>query len=269
MIRPAAWAAAGLTILTACAPAIPPAPAPTAAQAAQDPTPYLDAATLTRLGEATPRPPIPGGAGEAADQAASAVLAALEDSPRWTLAQTHAEISPALALAHFDCPLGTRLSQDPPTALVRLLSRALEDVSAAARVAKAREFRPRPFVDNPSRRTCIRVDDSYRTNSSAPSSHATAGVVYGLILAEAAPDAADELLLRGREIGTSRAVCALHYPADIEAGQQLGYTLYEAIRQSPDYQADLALARAEIAEARTLGRTNPACASERLALGLN
>lgn len=261
-------AAALLALLAACAPtASPPPPAAVAPAAPVAATgPYLEAETLTRLGRETPPSPAAGSAEEAADRARLSAFLVDEDSPRWTLAQTHAEVSPRLALAHFDCPLDTRLSEDPPPALTRLFARALEDISASARVAKARVFRARPFVDDPAVRTCIRVDDTYRTNSSAPSSHATAGIVFGLIMADAAPDRAAELRARGEAIGESRLVCGLHYPADVEAGQALGHALFEAIRATPAYQADIAEARREIAQARTLGRTNPGCAAERLAL---
>lgn len=260
---------AALGLLAACAPAAVAPPPPVAvASAVQAATgPYLDAATLERLGRETPLPPAAGSPEEAADRAALAAFRVGDNSPRWTLAQTHNEISPRLALGHFDCPLNARLSQEPPPALTRLFARALEDVSASARVAKGRVFRARPFVDDPEVQTCIRVDETYRTNSSAPSSHATAGIVYGLILADAAPDQAEALGRLGEAFGESRLVCGLHYPADVEAGQALGYALFEAIRATPAYQADLAEARRELAEARALGRTNPACAAERLALG--
>ncbi|WP_282009020.1 phosphatase PAP2 family protein [Brevundimonas aveniformis] len=269
MRRPLATAAL-LLVSAACAPVgARVAPVATETGQAERPAAYLDTETHQRLGLATPLPPEPGSAAERADQVATRAGWVAPGSPRWTLAQNHAEISPALALGHFDCPLGTRLSESPPPALVRLFSRALEDISASARVAKARIFRPRPFVDDPSVATCIRVDDSYRTNSSAPSSHATAGIVFGLIMADAAPDQADALTYRGRVIGESRLVCGLHYAADVTAGQQLGYELFEAIVATPAYQADIAQARSELAAARQLGHTNPTCAAERLALGLN
>ena len=229
--------------------------------------PYLDTDILTRLGQQTPLPPEAGSNTERADRQATLAYRVEPGSPRWTLAQMQAEISPALALGHFDCPLGTRLSQEPPAALVRLFSRALEDISASARVAKGRIFRARPFVDDPSVQTCIRVDETYRTNSSAPSSHATAGIVFGQIMADAAPDQAAALNRRGRAIGESRLVCGLHYAADVQAGQQLGYDLFALISATPDYQADIAQARIELAEARARGLTNPTCAAERLALG--
>lgn len=258
---------AALTLAAACAPVGARVdPQPVAAVAEAQLRGYLTTETAQQFGRDTPLPPAAGSDEEARDRAASASGFGTDGTPRWTLAQTHAEISPPLALAHFDCPLGTRLSQEPPPALVRLLSRSLEDISTAARVAKARVFRARPFVDDPSVATCIRVDDSYRTNSSAPSSHATAGIVYGMILADAAPDQAEQLRVRGEAIGESRLVCGLHYAADVEAGQMLGYALFEAIQATPDYQADIAEARREVAAARALGRTNPACAAERLAL---
>lgn len=259
-----------LALLAACAPVgARVAPAGAAGQPEVSVGAYLDAETQTRLGQSTPLPPAAGSAEDLADRAATLAARVEPGSPRWTLAQMQAEISPALALGHFDCPLGTRLSEEPPPALVRLFTRALEDVSAAARVAKARVFRPRPFVDDASVQTCIRVDESYRTNSSAPSSHATAGIVFGLIMADAAPDQSAALALRGRAIGESRLVCGLHYAADVAAGQQLGYDLFASISATPEYQADIAQARVELAAARRQGRTNPVCAAERLALGLN
>ena len=266
-MRSALVSAGVLAFAAACAPVcarVATQPTPVVAEAA--PGGYLATDVAQRIGQETPLPPPAGSEEDTRDRAASAARFGVDGTPRWTLAQSHAEISPALALAHFDCPLGTRLSQDPPPTLVRLLARSLEDISTSARVAKARVFRARPFVDDPSVATCIRVDDSYRTNSSAPSSHATAGIVYGLILADAAPDQARELRVRGEAIGESRIVCGLHYAADVEAGQALGYALFEAIQATPDYQADIAEARRELAAARALGRTNPGCAAERLAL---
>lgn len=261
-----------LVLIGACAPVgARVAPAAPAATGDVPLTGYLPAELNAQIGQATPLPPEPGSAAEAADRAATAALYGSygPGSPRWTLAQYQAQIDPPLALAHFDCPLGTRLSEEPPPALVRLFNRALIDISASARVAKARIFRPRPFVDDPAIETCIRVDDTYRTNSSAPSSHATAGIVFGLIMADAAPDQAEALQARGNAIGESRLVCGLHYEADVHAGQQLGRDLFEQIRATPGYQSEIAQARVELAAARALGRTNPACAAERLALGLN
>ena len=244
-------------------------PAPTRVEtpaAAVAPAPYLDEQALLTLARAVPASPTAGSTEAAMDQMESGRWRAFEDSDRWRLAQTHAEVRPTLAMQHFDCPLDTRLAEEPPPALLRLLGRSLRDASIASNAAKAVGFRPRPIADDPDRRACIRVDDDLRSSASHPSGHATVGSLWGRIMAEVAPDQADAVTRIGDEIGVSRAVCALHYPSDVASGQALGVALFEAVRETPDYQADLAVARAEVAHARTLGRLNPGCAAERAAL---
>jgi acid phosphatase (class A) len=242
-------------------------PAPSRVEApAAAPLPYLEDSTLQMLARAVGAPPAPGSAEAASDQAGSQRWRALEDSDRWRLAQTHAEVRPALAIQHFDCPLNTRLAEAPPPALVRLLGRSLRDASVASNAAKAAGFRPRPIADDADRRACIRVDEDLRSSPSHPSGHATVGALWGRVMAEVAPDQAVAMTRIGDEIGVSRTVCGLHYPSDVAAGQALGVALFEAVRQSPEYQADLAAARAEVAHARALGRLNPGCAAERTAL---
>ncbi|MFT4956511.1 MAG: acid phosphatase (class A) [Brevundimonas sp.] len=243
-------------------------PAPSRIEtAAPAPGPYLGEQTLTALAQAVQGPPAPGSAEAAADHAASQRWRAFEDSDRWRLAQAHAEVRPNLAVQHFDCPLNTRLAEEPPPALMHLLGRSLRDASVASNAAKAVGFRNRPIVDDPDRRACIRVDDDLRSSASYPSGHATVGALWGRIMAEVAPDQAQTLTRIGDEIGVSRAVCALHYPSDVAAGQALGVALFQAVRETPEYQADLAAARAEVARARSLGLRNPGCAAERAALG--
>jgi len=242
-------------------------PAPARVEAPVQAAPYLAADGLASLASAAPPPVTDGSTAAEADQRASLRFVALEDSDRWRLAQTHAEVRPQLAVQHFDCPLNTRLADDPPPALVRLLGRSLRDASIASNAAKATGFRARPIADDPERRACIRVDDDLRSSASHPSGHATVGALWGRIMAEVAPDEAGALIRIGDEIGVSRAVCALHYPSDVAAGHALGVALFEAVRNTPDYQADLAAARVEVAQARTLGRLNPGCAAERAALG--
>ncbi|MFN3537677.1 MAG: phosphatase PAP2 family protein [Brevundimonas sp.] len=242
-------------------------PAPSRIEAPVPARPYLDAETLATLASAVPPPVTDGTPEAAADQRGSLRWTALEDSDRWRLAQTHAEVRPHLAVQHFDCPLNTRLAEDAPPALVRLLDRSLRDASVTSNAAKAVGFRPRPIADEPERRACIRVDDTLRSSASHPSGHATVGALWGRIMAEVAPDEAGALIRIGDEIGVSRVACGLHYPSDVAAGQALGVALFAAVRLTPDYQADLAAARAEVAQARTLGRLNPGCAAERAAIG--
>ena len=118
-------------------------PAPTQVEtppAAAAPAPYLDEQTLLTLARAVSGPPAAGSTEAAMDQMESQQWRTLEDSDRWRLAQTHAEVRPALGMQHFDCPLNTRLAEEPPPALLRLLGRSLRDASVASNAGQGRGF---------------------------------------------------------------------------------------------------------------------------------
>ncbi len=87
-------------------------------------------------------------------------------------------------------------------------------------------------------------------NDSYPSGHSTVGNLDALILAELAPDLKDQLLARGEQIGTDRIIGGVHFPSDVAAGHTLAQALFAKFMASPDFQADLAKAKAEIAAVR-------------------
>jgi len=92
---------------------------------------------------------------------------------------------------------------------------------------------------------------SLTKNPSYPSGHSTAGNLDALILAELVPDLKDALLARGKQIGDDRVLGGVHFPSDVEAGHTLAQALFDKFMASPDFQADLAKAKAEIAAARS------------------
>jgi acid phosphatase (class A) len=87
-------------------------------------------------------------------------------------------------------------------------------------------------------------------NPSYPSGHSTAGNLDALVLAELAPDLKDALMARGFQIGDDRVLAGVHFPSDIEAGHKLAQALFDKFRANPDFQADLAKAKVEIAASR-------------------
>ena len=87
-------------------------------------------------------------------------------------------------------------------------------------------------------------------NPSYPSGHSTAGDLDALILAELAPDLKDAIIARGLQIGDDRVLGGVHFPSDVEAGRKLAHALFDKFMASPDFQADLAKAKVEIATAR-------------------
>lgn len=236
----------------------------TAQQAA--PASYLDHAALQALADTVPPAPVASSPQDQADVAASDRLRALENTDRWMLATRHAELRPTLALAHFDCALGFRISSEDSPRLTSILERVLHDANEAAELAKARAHRPRPVGADLERPACQVVSAAGRASPSYPSGSATVGSAYGALIAALVPDKAAEASRIGHEIGVSRMVCAMHYPSDVAEGETLGLAAFQQIAATPAYQADAVVAREEIARAREAGLTSPACAAERAAL---
>lgn len=227
---------------------------------------FLVPGVIARLAEAVPAPPVAGSAQDLADKATSARYVALEDSDRWLLATSHAELRPPLALQHFDCALGVRLGSAETPALDRLMARVFHDANSVAERVKARQARPRPIGDDPNRRACQVVNAATRQSASYPSGSAAVGVAYGEAFAALEPARAEVVRRIGHQIGVSRLVCAMHYPTDVAVGEEIGRAVaLEAVR-TPAFQADVAAARAELEAARRSGLTNPGCAAERAAL---
>lgn len=227
---------------------------------------YLDAGQFAALTAAVPPPPEAGSATDRADKATSDRYRVLQGGDRWLLATVHAELRPALALAHFDCALGTQMASAPTPGLTAIFEKVLHDANEAAERVKARSFRARPVGDDPSRAACQRLSEAGRTTPSYPSGSAAVGVAYGEVLAVLAPDRAAETRRIGHEIAVSRVVCGMHYPSDVAAGEALGRDVAREIVASPGFQAVRATAQAELAAARAAGRSSPGCAAERAAL---
>ncbi|WP_339915263.1 PA-phosphatase [uncultured Brevundimonas sp.] len=254
-------AAVAVPALLACACASAPTPVtePVAA-----PTGYLASVDVNRLADAVTPAPEPGSAVDQADRARSQALSELEGGDRWLMAIAHAELRPPLAAQHFDCAIGTRLYSASSPVLTRLMTRLQLDIGAAAAIARERNVRSRPAAVDPDRRVCLRLTEATRTASSYPSAAAAVAAAYGETFAALAPDRAAAARASGHEVAFSPAVCALNWPSDVEAGEDLGREAYTAAAATPAFQADLELARAEVAVARSTGLTNPGCAAERL-----
>lgn len=247
MIRAAAALAACVT-LAGCA-AGPPLPRAAA-------TGYLSADTIAALAWAMPSP-------EALGDGETLPDFTLD---RWWLATAHAELRPPWAAQHFDCVLGTRLASKRRPALERIMGRLLVDADSLSRRMSASTQRSRPVAAQPNLEPCQRIDSETRASNAWPSAGAAAGMAYGELFAALAPDRADDLRHMGREIGVSRAVCRMNWLADVYGGAHAGLAVYDAASRSPEFAADLAAARPELAAARAEGLTNPSCAAERRAL---
>lgn len=250
-----AVAAAGLVILSSACTTARPETVTTALAG------YLPAPAMV----AGPAPSEP----SSTDRQQSLALAALVDTDRWFMATAHAELSPTLAVQHFDCRLGTRIEALQTPALDRLMTRLATDVMARITSLRPAEGRPGPVAMEPGRRSCVRLTATRQAQPSWPSGAAALGVAYGEALALLAPDRADAVRGMGAAIGQSAAVCGLAWPSDVAAGAEVGRTVFAQVATTPEFIADARAARAEIDAARASGLTNPGCAAERRALALN
>lgn len=181
------------------------------------------------------------------------------------MATAHAQLAAPDGAQHFDCVLGARFAQKPRPALTRLMNRLLIDADGLTRLLAERSPRPRPIKAVEGLEPCQRVNDAMRDGPSWPAGGAVAGAAYGEMFASLASDRAADARRIGREIGLSRAICRMNWPADVADGAVLGQRLFAAQAGSPAFAADLEAARAEVAIARAEGLTNPGCAAERRA----
>ncbi len=267
--------ALGLALLAACTTA-PSAPAPAQVDAAAAPVGkargYLQAHELPDSLLLSPPPPAPGSAAAALDEAVAAQALALRGSARFEQARVDAELRFPVGAEQFSCALGVTVDAGHTPTLYQLLERSRIDASAATKDAKNRYQRPRPFMAN-GQPTCTPADEeALRNSGSYPSGHTAIGWAWGLILAEIDPEHADALVERGRNYGHSRLVCNVHWYSDVQQGQFMGAAAVARLHGNPEFMADLAKARIELAYARTLGLAPPRdCEAEAkvLATGLS
>jgi len=172
----------------------------------------------------------------------------LEGSPRWAQAAADAELFGDKAHASFGCAAGIDITVATTPTLSRMLDRVVIDAGRSTGAAKDVYKRTRPMIGNDAP-LCLPREDWMVTNGSYPSGHAAAGWAWALVLAELLPGQANAILMRGREFGDSRAVCGLHYPSDVAAGQVMGAATVARLHADAAFLKDLEVARAEVAKA--------------------
>ncbi|WP_312162622.1 phosphatase PAP2 family protein [Phenylobacterium sp.] len=214
-----------------------------------------------------PPPPAAGSPAQARDDASAKAAEALRGSPRWSVATQDAELKFPAAAETFSCALGVKVSQETTPRLYVLLRRTLVDNGLSTYPTKTRYQRARPFMVNNTPMCTPQEEDELRKDGSYPSGHSAVGWGWALILAEAAPDRATEVLARGRAFTQSRVVCNVHWLSDTEEGRMMGAATVAKLHDNADFKADLEAAKAEIVAARAAGHLPTRdCAAEAAAL---
>jgi acid phosphatase (class A) len=165
---------------------------------------------------------------------------------RWQSANVDEEMS----YKRFSQAFGTDISRTTTPLLIHLLDRAERDVQGVAFDAKSFYNRPRPFQRFQLAHVCGTENPPspevpLKGGSSYPSGHTSFAWAAVLILAEVAPERAQQLLARGREYGESRVVCAMHYPSDVIGGQLVATAVVARLHADPEFEKDLGCAKDE------------------------
>jgi acid phosphatase (class A) len=82
-----------------------------------------------------------------------------------------------------------------------------------------------------------------------PSGHSSNSYVAALVYSELLPQHRELFLANAAELAYSREVLGVHYASDSAAGRTFAEKFLAAISKVPSFQADLAVARAEIVDA--------------------
>lgn len=206
---------------------------------------YLTAADLDGAALIGP-PPAPDSPRGRSDAARFAETRALEGSARWKKAAADADLWGGKALKGYACAAGLDVNPKTTPVTVHILERVEQDVRTIGTPAKDHYGRPRPLIGNDAP-ICVARAEWMKTNASYPSGHAMTGWAWALVLAELAPAKANELMAAGKEMGTSRVICGVHYESDVEAGRDLAAAMVARMHADAEFHADMEKARREVA----------------------
>jgi acid phosphatase (class A) len=138
---------------------------------------------------------------------------------------------------------GFDLAKLPDTA--KMLSDILSVETALTKPAKEHFARDRPWIADPSLKTCVAHKPGPARNS-YPSGHATVAYAMGVVLAALMPDRAQAILSQSANFAESRLVCAVHFRSDIVAGQVLGTVIGFELLNDPLFKPEYDAAKAEL-----------------------
>ncbi|MCB2088083.1 MAG: phosphatase PAP2 family protein [Sphingomonadaceae bacterium] len=195
-----------------------------------------------------PPPPAAGSPMEQRDQQANETALALQGSARWALAARDADLTRGAIGRAFSCAAGLIISDETTPRLAHLLRRAGTDFAFSTSGVKELYQRPRPFMVNQQPSCTPQEEEALRGNGAYPSGHSAMGYGEGLVLASILPERAATLVARGRAFGDSRRVCNIHWLSDVEEGRVIATATFARMQTNADFRADVAAARAEIAE---------------------
>jgi acid phosphatase (class A) len=212
---------------------------------------YLAGKAPVDILKVLPPPPAPGSAQDIADRTIYAATARDVGDANWKRAVTELNPTGPSYFAALSCAAGARISPQTTPATYALIARVGVDMAAPMTVAKNFYKRGRPFTTDKGKACDPMSADGIgeRLGYSYPSGHSGIGWLWALVLSDAAPGRAEALRTFGQATGDLRVACRVHWLSDVAYGRVLATTVYDRVAAEPEYQADVARARAELAKA--------------------
>jgi acid phosphatase (class A) len=139
---------------------------------------------------------------------------------------------------------GEKFNRENLPATFAVLDKAYGDSAAISAAAKAAWQTPRPFAVD--RRVKLKLDQPTSDRLGYPSGHSTAAHVWAAILHDIAPQLGDKAKGQAVGIANRRVLLGVHLLQDAKGGEALAKLIYARLAASPDYQADILLARREM-----------------------
>lgn len=144
----------------------------------------------------------------------------------------------------FNEALGFKLLCYQNKEILNLASWAVKDARKVSNPAKDYYKRLKPF--QVFHEASLKDDAEKAVSSSTfayPSGHAVRSWTYAFVLADVAPEYTDVLNKCANDYSMGRVIMGRHWKTDIDAGKMVAAKVYEQLKKSPAYQAQLKLAR--------------------------
>jgi acid phosphatase (class A) len=133
--------------------------------------------------------------------------------------------------------------------LEKVAQRVEDDVRIYVRAVKDQFRRLRPYKIEPRLKPCI---ENVKGDLSYPSGHSAYGWAMAYLLGSMVPERMPQLEARAAEFARQRMICGVHFPSDLEAGKIAARFVLDAMPASPEFNQELAAARAELRAALSL-----------------
>ena len=145
----------------------------------------------------------------------------------------------------FNEAIGLELSPERTPQIWKLLYDGIKTIEQIRVHPKKYYHRLRPFVYFGEQTLCPWEDDELRGEGSYPSGHTIRGWSCALMLAEVAPERAEELYARGWMYGESRVIAGAHWQSDVDASRAAASIAYAKVNTSKEFRRQIKRAKKE------------------------